>query len=467
LTSSTRTVSSVVSTNRRPSLKLVLVFVAAMVLVTLPVIPMRLYGVGFEPLKQLTSLFHFSSKSKSGDLSTQLDDTDSRQSQTSALKQQGELTSLDSAAQKLAAGIAANPDDPSLHNQLGLIYEGLGDTEKAVNQFQASVSLARTGLLALSTTQKTLREQMANDKLSASMIQTAKLSTDLSAAHSALARLYDQMGMRDKVVAELDLLNRDRAFSSAAAQRSTEEPAGNQNSVHRLSTTTLQLVARAQALSQAHRSNEAIQIYKEVISLDPKAAIAHQQLGLAAIAAGNSYLAKEELLKASELDPTNASNYIALGLAYKGMSQFEMSRNAMQKAVQLDPKNFNALFQLGSMYSASGKNDLAAQMFERVVELSPNSAAAHNNLGSSLSMSGHPREAIPEFEKALALSPELASSHYGMGIALYNVKEYPAAISELKRALALNPGGYSDAKQKIALAYRRTNSGTMGGAGFN
>jgi tetratricopeptide (TPR) repeat protein len=438
-----------------------------MVLVTLPVIPMRLYGVGFSPLKQLASIFPFASKSKSTDVSTQSDDTDNRQTQTASMKQEEELTSLDSAAQKLAASIAANPDDPSLHNQLGLIYEGLGDTEKAVNQFQASVSLARTGLLALSATQKTLREQMANDKLSASMIQTAKLSTDLSAAHSALARLYDQMGMRDKVVAELDLLNRDRAFSSAAAaQHASEKPSGSQNSVHRLSTTTLQLLARAQALSQARRNNEAIQIYKEVISLDPKAAIAHQQLGQAAIAADNYYLAKEELLKASELDPTNASNYISLGLAYKGMSQFELSRNAMQKAVQLDPRNFNALFQLGSMYSASGKNDLAAQMFQRVVDLSPNSAAAHNNLGSSLSMSGHPKEAIAEFEKALSISPELASSHYGMGIALYNVKDYPAAISELKRAVALNPG-YSDAKQKIALAYRRTNSGTMGGAGFN
>ena len=437
-----------------------------MVLVTLPVIPMRLYGVGFSPLKQLASFFPALTKSKSTETSVQSDDTDNRQSSTASLKHEEELTSLDSAAQKLVAGIAAHPEDPSLHNQLGLIYEGLGDTDKALDQFQTSVSLARTGLLALSSTQKTLREQMANDKLSVSMIHTAKLSTDLSAAHSALARLYDQMGMRDKVVAELDLLNRDRAFSSAAAQHVTEKSSSNQSSVHRFTPACLQLLARAQALTQARRNNEAIQLYKEVIAIDPQAAIAHQQLGLAAVAAGNCYLAKEELVKATELDPTNASNYISLGAAYKGMSQFEMSRNALQKAVQLDPKNFNALFQLGSMYAASGKNDLAAQMFQRVVDLNPNSAAAHNNLGSSLSMNGHPREAISEFEHALALSPELASSHYGMGIALYNVKDYPAAISELKRALALNPG-YSDAKEKITLAYRHTNSGTMGGAGFN
>jgi tetratricopeptide (TPR) repeat protein len=307
---------------------------------------------------------------------------------------------------------------------------------------------------------------MAHDKLSGSMIQTAKLSTDLSAAHSALARLYDEMGMRDKVVAELDLLNRDRAFSSASAQRSAEKATGSQSSVHRLTPACLQLLARAQALMQARRSGEAIQLYKEVIQNDPQAAIAHQQLGIAAVSAGNFYLAKEELVRATELDPTNASTYMALGQAYKGMSQFDLSRNSLQKAVQLDPKNFSALFQLGSMYAASGKNDLAAQMFQRVVELNPSSAAAHNNLGSSLSMGGHPREAIQEFEKALALSPDLASSHYGIGIALYNVKDYPAAISELKRALALNPG-YSDAKEKIMLAYRRTNSGTMGGAGIN
>jgi tetratricopeptide (TPR) repeat protein len=122
------------------------------------------------------------------------------------------------------------------------------------------------------------------------------------------------------------------------------------------------------------------------------------------------------------------------------------------------------------MYASGGKNDLAAQTFQRVVEINPRSAAAHNNLGSSLSMNGKYREAIPEFEKALAISPNMASSHYGMGLALYNVKDYPAAISELKRALTLNPS-YADAKTKIALCYRRSNagsnSGTMGGAGFN
>jgi superkiller protein 3 len=354
-----------------------------------------------------------------------------------------------------------------LHNQLGLIYEGLGDSDKAIRQFQSAVELCRGELLSLAATQRTLKQQVANDKLSLSMIQSAKLSSELSAAHSALARIYDQLGMRDKVVSELDLLNRDRAFGSAqkAQERAGVAPLP-QSSVHRLTPACLQLLARAQALNQSGRNIEAVQLYKQVLSIDPQAAIAHQQLGQSALTSGNFYLAKEELTKASDLDQGNANTHVLLSLAYRQLSQFDSARSELQKAVKLDPKNYGALFQLGSLYASGGKNDLAAQTFQRVVEINPHSAAAHNNLGSSLSMTGKYRDAIPEFEKALALAPNLASSHYGMGLALYNMREYPAAVSELKRAVSLNPN-YADAKTKIQLCYRHTNSGIAGGAGLN
>jgi tetratricopeptide (TPR) repeat protein len=456
LTSSTSTVN--VPTNRRPSLKLVVVLIAALVLVTIPVIPMRLYGVGLLPLKQLSQLWPGAEQSKSSDTAPVPPDVQSARSDQS-LKTGEELSSLDGAAQKLVVSISQNPADPSLHNQLGLIYEGLGDSDKAIPQFQQAVDLCRAELLNLAATQRTLKQQVANDKLSLSMIQSARLSGELSAAHSALARIYDQLGMRDKVVAELDLLNRDRAFGSSQNRQDHSALAQEQSAmVHRLSPACLQLLARAQALTQSGRNNEAVQLYKQVLSMDPQAAIAHQQLGLTALANGNSYLAKEELTRATELEPGNSAAHMSLAMAYKGMSQFEAARQELQKAVQIDPNNYSACFQLGSMYAAAGKNELAAQAFQRAVEINPRSAAARNNLGSSLSMAGHFKDAVGEFEKALALSPNLASSHYGMGVALYNMKEYSAAVGELKRAVSLNPN-YADAKTKIQLCYRHTNSG--------
>ncbi|HEY9680877.1 MAG TPA: tetratricopeptide repeat protein [Oculatellaceae cyanobacterium] len=464
MTSSTSTAT--VPTNRRPSLKLVVVLIAALVLVTIPVIPMRLYGVGLLPLKQLSQLWPGADQPKPSETSAPVA-TDAQASRSDqSLKTDEELSSLDGAAQKLVISISQNPADPSLHNQLGLIYEGLGDSEKAIPQFQSAVDLCRAELLNLASQQRTLKQQVANDKLSLSMIQSARLSTELSAAHSALARIYDQLGMRDKVVAELDMLNRDRAFGSGQKTQERATVAQGQIAVvHRLSPACLQLLARAQALTQSGRNNEAVQLYKQVLSMDPQAAIAHQQLGQTALANGNSYLAKEELSKAAELDPSNAATHVSLAMAYRQLSQFEPARNELQKAVQVDPKNYGALFQLGSLYASGGKNALAAQTFQRAVDLNPRSAAAHNNLGSSLSMAGKYRDAIGEFEKALALSPTLASSHYGMGVALYNMRQYPAAVSELKRAVSLNPN-YADAKTKIQLCYRHTNS-VAGGAGIN
>jgi tetratricopeptide (TPR) repeat protein len=451
--------------SRRPSLNLLFIFLAVATLATLSVVSMRFYSSAFSSLnlKQIVGLLRGEKADiHIGDAQSSLKSTSLPhnvpigQGDTQAAD---ELTQLDGAAQKLNLQINERPRDPALHNQLGLIYEGIGSKDKAIRQFEIAVELSRAALNALNEKQKGLKKEADPDTVSVlAMIDSAKLSAELAASHSALARIYDQQGASDKVVAQLDLINKDRAFCLVRGRPSIDglrrEP--SQPTMHRFSPACLQLLARAQALLQAKRAPEAIQIYKQVLVLDPQAGIAHEKLGQVALTMGNYYLAKQELVKACKLNSATANSHLLLADAYQGMTQTDLAIAELKLATTLDPKNYNALFELGSLYATGGDNLMAAQTFHKLVELNPSSPAAHNNFASSLSMTGKYHEAEEEFEKALALAPELASSHYGMGIALYNLKQYPAAISELKRALSLNPN-YADAKNKIETAYRHMN----------
>ena len=367
-----------------------------------------------------------------------------------------QIASLDLASQQLLLSIDKDPANPSLHNQLGLIYAESGQSDKAIQNFQKAIEIARGQLATLSTRERDASIHKSATETTNIVLSSAKLSTDLAAAHSSLARIYDKLGQHDKVVAELDMLNRDIAFGSTVNSASSHRTTAGAPAVHRLSSDSLQLLARAEALEQAHRTPEAIFLYKEVLKTDPQAGIAHEKLGLAAEASGNYWLAKQELEAALSCSGNNANCDVHLGTIYQALSEPAKAKAQFLKALALEPKNSMALFNLANICASHNQVSEAIQTYQRLVAVNPQMAAGHNNLAMCYSMAHDYPHAIDEYGRALALSPDLASSHYGLGMALYNVKDYRASISELKRALALNPS-YLDAREKIELAYKKLN----------
>lgn len=376
----------------------------------------------------------------------------------------GDLKSLDTASDQLLDQINKNPSDPSLHNQVALIFAGMGDYTSAINHFEKAVQASRSQILLLTAQEESLRANKDNAGAAKAVLQVSKLNVELSAAHSSLARVYGELGQHDKVVSELDALNKDISFGSDLTKKKTEtiEVAHSSDPDHRLSAKALSSLARAQALMQAHRINEAMDEYKKVIASEPQSAIAHERLGLAALFVNNSYLAMQELETAIRLEPDRATTHNALGLAYQSEGDPQRAQVEFDKALSLNPKDSEAAFNLGTILAATGRYGPAEIAFKRTLEINPKSAMAHNHLGTLLSLSGNYRQAMQEFQAALNLQPDLASSHYGLGLALYNTKDYSASIREFKRALVLNPG-LSDAHNKIEQAYRKSGVASIGG----
>jgi tetratricopeptide (TPR) repeat protein len=377
----------------------------------------------------------------------------------------GDVKLLSACADELTKQLQRSPSDPSLQNRLGVVYAQMGEFPLAIEHLNASVQLSRVQVIASMENAKDRQKSGDNKGATDAMVECSKLHVELSAAHSNLARLYDKLGQHEKVVYELDQLNNDIAFSSDFSKPKSPNKysvpdkfavtANASGGVHRLSSNSAAILARAQALMQARRITEAMREFKHLISIDPNIALAHQQLGLCAVMTGNNQMATSEFQTAVQLDPNDPNSHNDLGMAMLSHGNTEGATSEFSRTLSLNSKHLDAAINLSNILASEGSYPQAEHVLARALANNPRSAVAHNNLATVYSLSGRPDEAVKEFEAALAINPSIASAHYGLGLAFLDLKQYPASIREFKTALALNPA-LIDAHNKIELAFRKS-----------
>lgn len=361
----------------------------------------------------------------------------------------GWIEALDKASKDLSVQIEKAPRDPSLQNRQGLLYLSLGDLSASEQCFTTAVSLCRSALSECTARIERARASGKMETASRDFLIASQLTVDLSAAHSHLARIYEQKGDRQRVMAELDQLNRDSSFFSGFALGAGKL----QTRDGRLSPLEAQSLARAETLLRANRVAEAVGEYRRLAAMNPKLAIPHERMGIVSAMSNDLPTAVEEWEIAAKLDPQSSTVQNNLGLAYAQMGMDSAARAAFQKSISLNPASEEASLNLANMLSADGDVQGAMQVLRNATKHSPNSARAHNNLGSLQSLSGGYNDAIGSYHKALSLDPNMASAHYGMGVALIKTHSYLPAIKQLKQALVINPK-MQEAQTRIEEAYR-------------
>jgi len=481
VTSSTQTINN--TTHEKPrNHRLAVLVLLAILAASLPF----LYPTVLIPL-HLGKLFTTTKPAILGD--TEFDDglekrfTDGRVESPSAIQTPAKLQAMDGsdvrlftrAVQELSNQIEERPDDPDLQNRIGILYAQLGEPSTAIKHLETAIKLARaTAGVQLDNARRLDQNGDAAGSLNA-VLESSRAHVELSAAHSNLARVYDRMGLHDRVLAQLDQLNYDIALSSDFSQMKPESRSTVVDQLpvttsdarsHRLNPAAAAILARAQALMQSRRVSEAMREYRRLIGIDPQIALAHQQLGLCAVNVSNVPLALSEFQTAVRLDPDDANSHNDLGLTLLSQGSLIDAKEEFAKAISIQPDHLDAAVNLSNVLASQGSFVAAEDILTKATAAHPSSAIAHNNLATVLSQQGMSTQAVTEFESTLAINPNLASAHYGLGLALLALNAYPAAIKEFKTSLVLNPA-LVDAHNKIELATRKSEHLASGGSGIN
>lgn len=150
--------------------------------------------------------------------------------------------------------------------------------------------------------------------------------------------------------------------------------------------------------------------YQEVLSLEPRNAVAHNKLGLVFQMQGEYGKAEEEFRRAIELKPNYAEAFLRLGSVLRWRGNFSASETALRRATKLDPRNADALIGLGHTLAGLGLWSNTRSCIEKARRLKPGSPSVLCALGWVASIEGRFEEAERLLREAVAVDPKCSEA---------------------------------------------------------
>jgi tetratricopeptide (TPR) repeat protein len=180
----------------------------------------------------------------------------------------------------------------------------------------------------------------------------------------------------------------------------------------------------AEVLEMREKPNEAVEEYRKVLALNPRAPEIHYRIG--------------RLLLAGPRGPTTLDD----------------ARREFEEELTIDPSNAAAEYELGEMARQARQWDQAIERFARAAQLEPEFTEALIGLGKSLVSAGRAQEALAPLENAVKLEPQNPNAHYQLSFAYRRLGREPEAQKEL--------AAYKETHEKSLQTQRAIRAGILG-----
>jgi tetratricopeptide (TPR) repeat protein len=263
--------------------------------------------------------------------------------------------------------VRMNPDSPTTHYDLGLVYKDQGRYDLALNELHAAVRLNPNYIEAWMNIGAIKATQGVTDEAIAYQRWATRVRPDHPKARNAQAWAHNNIG---------------------------------------------------KLLSDRGQIEAAIGEFKKAISIEPLMNRAWINWGITLERAGDLHGALEQFRHSTELHPEIAEGYEHLGRVLGKLGRPAEAAPHLRRAVQLSPRSARARRLLGQNLLAAGELHAAAAELVRMIELGLGDADVYNVLGAAYARSGRLDEAILSFRKALELDPEHAAAQSNLSTAL-------------------------------------------------
>lgn len=153
------------------------------------------------------------------------------------------------------------------------------------------------------------------------------------------------------------------------------------------------------------------------------------------------------------LDPGNFEFHSHLGYIARARSDLPTARRHYETARSLQPGDFDVRMNLATIYRDLGEPKLALQEVDAALKIQPSASEAHNQRGMLLGGLGDFAGAAGAFERATTLDPKNALTWFNLGLAKLRTGNKAGAAAALRRAIDLKPD-FAEAKALLAEAGR-------------
>ncbi|MDY6987704.1 MAG: tetratricopeptide repeat protein [Thermodesulfobacteriota bacterium] len=190
---------------------------------------------------------------------------------------------------------------------------------------------------------------------------------------------------------------------------------------------------------ECHKYKDVEALWRDTVSKNPKAWVAHNNLGTALLAKEKFEEAAVHCFQALRMNPGHAKVHCALGTALAGVGRLEEAVTHLSNGLALNPNLADAHYDVGRALSALGRLEEAVEHFSEALRLAPGLGQAHADLGIALAQKGRLDEAMEHFAQAAQIEPAFAGAHYNLGLALVGQGRIKEAVAAFSRAVAVDP----------------------------
>jgi tetratricopeptide (TPR) repeat protein len=177
-----------------------------------------------------------------------------------------------------------------------------------------------------------------------------------------------------------------------------------------------------------------------LVKTQPESAEAYLSLGRAHLDAGRARPALDAFQKAIALRPKAAVLHQEAGIACLQLEAYDKARTYFQQALRLSPQLLNAQMGLAETYRVQKQTPKAIEVYERVLADYPNQRVAMNNLAYLYAETSANRlRGLEMARRALALNPGDGAVRDTVGWMCYRNRRFAEAIAHLRLATRLLP----------------------------
>ncbi len=184
--------------------------------------------------------------------------------------------------------------------------------------------------------------------------------------------------------------------------------------------------------------DNAKEMFKKCIVLEPNNPYAHKDLGVLYLKMNCYEWAVDEMLEAIKLEDNVAEFYYSLGVSYLMLSNIEEAKKALLKAVELDSNDPDALAFLGYTYLLEHDYQKSSQTLQKALEIAPDNFLAKSH---SVKYYFHMKkyEVAKEFLVDIIEQVQDDETVNMLGICHLELKEYDKALGLFFKLLKYYP----------------------------
>lgn len=347
------------------------------------------------------------------------------------------------AARALAPAVASDPRHAEAHYLLARCYHALGETDKAIAEYDAASATDGTPIRATPRLQAAAREVGAREKATVVDVAAlfARLSRDEGGAVGRRLMLdycHPTREGHERIADALFAALAGPLFGAPGAEAPPlEEIAGAAGG------SAFGIAWEGQMLVRQGRFREAAAKFEEALAVDPEFAYALEGLGRCHAEWGDTTRALDYYERAARANPPNPTILTNLANVYLSTGRPAEAEAALRKAISIDAVgSTNARVLLARALVQMGRRDAARAALEEAIAANPNRAEAHRLLGSLLDEAGDFAGAEARYREALRLDPDDRRLAYAHAFALGKLGRYDEALAAFEALVARHPDFY-------------------------